>query len=90
MRMGRGTSIGTWACLILFVPVASSSHGHQPLARITVHEVVIALDGRASIKASPSILGVTGQNVEWVLLEYSSPNPSNDDWIGVFSPANFR
>ncbi|KAF7851275.1 hypothetical protein BT93_L4235 [Corymbia citriodora subsp. variegata] len=61
MRMGRGTSIGTWACLIVFALVASSSHGHQPLARIAVHEVVIALDGRASIKASPSILGVTGK-----------------------------
>ncbi|KAK7309877.1 hypothetical protein RJT34_06963 [Clitoria ternatea] len=30
-----------------------------------------------------------GQTAEWVTLEYSSPVPSIDDWIGVFSPANF-
>lgn len=34
-----------------------SSHGEQPLARIAVQETVFALDGRVSIKASPSVLG---------------------------------
>ncbi|KAI3976694.1 hypothetical protein MKX01_008552, partial [Papaver californicum] len=30
-----------------------------------------------------------GENTQWVTVNFSSPNPSNDDWIGVFSPANF-
>lgn len=31
-----------------------------------------------------------GQSTEWVTVKYRHPDPSNDDWIGVFSPANFR
>lgn len=31
-----------------------------------------------------------GQHSELVLVEYSSPKPSDDDWIGVFSPADFK
>lgn len=31
-----------------------------------------------------------GQNSDWLTVEYNSPNPSVDDWIGVFSPSNFR
>lgn len=27
---------------------------------------------------------------DWITVEYKSTNPSIDDWIGVFSPANFR
>lgn len=48
-----------------------------------------ALDDRAYIKAYPTVLGLKGQNTEWVTVKYSFPNPSVDDWIGVFSPANF-
>ena len=36
------------------------------------------------------LLTVLEQTTEWVTLEYSSPKPSADDWIGVFSPANFK
>lgn len=31
-----------------------------------------------------------GLNEEWVTVDFSVPSPSVDDWIGVFSPANFR
>lgn len=31
-----------------------------------------------------------GQHSQWVLVEYSSPHPSDDDWIGVFSPGDFK
>lgn len=31
-----------------------------------------------------------GDTSEWVDVEFFHPNPSDDDWIGVFSPANFR
>ncbi|PIN02295.1 Purple acid phosphatase [Handroanthus impetiginosus] len=66
-----------------------TSHGVQPLSVIHIEKTVIALDNDAYIKASPSVLGVNGNNKEWITLEYSRSVPSNDDWIGVFSPANF-
>ncbi|XP_073283037.1 probable inactive purple acid phosphatase 1 [Primulina huaijiensis] len=65
------------------------SHGVQPLSRISIENAVIALEESAYIRCSPSVLGANGQNDELVTLKYSSPNPSIDDWIGVFSPANF-
>ncbi|OVA02151.1 Phosphoesterase domain [Macleaya cordata] len=61
----------------------------QPLSKIAVHNMTVALHESAYVKASPLMLGLKGQSVEWLTVEYSSPNPSNDDWIGVFSPANF-
>jgi hypothetical protein len=36
------------------------------------------------------IVALQGENSEWVDVEFFHPNPSSDDWIGVFSPANFR
>lgn len=35
-----------------------TSHGVQPLSRIAIEKAVIALDNKAYVKASPSILGV--------------------------------
>lgn len=61
----------------------------QPLSRIAIDRALVALQEDAYVKASPPILGLEGQNTEWVTLQYSSPSPSVDDWIGVFSPANF-
>ncbi|KAK9116055.1 hypothetical protein Sjap_015002 [Stephania japonica] len=61
----------------------------QPLSNIAIHKASIALHDSAYIKASPTILGLRGQNSEWVSVEYNFPNPSYKDWIGVFSPANF-
>lgn len=31
-----------------------------------------------------------GEDNEWVTVEVESPEPTNDDWVGVFSPANFK
>lgn len=31
-----------------------------------------------------------GEDTEWVVVEYENAEPSNDDWIGVFSPAKFK
>ncbi|WRX16305.1 Calcineurin-like phosphoesterase domain [Theobroma cacao] len=75
--------------LVLAILQNANSHGVQPLSRIGVHKATFALDNRAYVKASPDVLGLNGQNTEWVTVEYSSQNPSIDDWIGVFSPANF-
>ncbi|KAJ8514021.1 hypothetical protein OPV22_004455 [Ensete ventricosum] len=52
---------------------------------------VVWLDsvGDSRIRASPFVLGLKGQTSEWVTVKFSHPNPSNDDWVGVFSPSNF-
>ncbi|KAJ8774603.1 hypothetical protein K2173_017049 [Erythroxylum novogranatense] len=77
--------------LLLFLSILhqARSHGDHPLSKIAIHETTIALSDLAYVKASPSVLGLRGQNPELVTVEYSSASPSVDDWIGVFSPANF-
>lgn len=64
--------------------------GVQPLSQIKIHKASLALDRSAYVKASPLLLGVQGEDVEWVNVELRSPNASADDWIGLFSPANFN
>lgn len=68
----------------------AKSHGVHPLSLIALHKTAVALDDKAFIKASPSLLGTKEKkNQDWIRVEYAIPNPSNDDWIGVFSPAYF-
>lgn len=62
----------------------------QPLSKIAIHSAVFALRDDASIKAYPTVLGSKGEDFDWVTIELQHPNPSNDDWIGVFSPAKFN
>ncbi|WVZ90906.1 LOW QUALITY PROTEIN: hypothetical protein U9M48_037160 [Paspalum notatum var. saurae] len=50
--------------------------GEQPLSRIAIQRATAAVVDSAS-----------GQSSDWVVVEFSHPNPSNDDWIGVFSPS---
>ncbi|RZC66164.1 hypothetical protein C5167_009852 [Papaver somniferum] len=69
--------------------ILSFGEAYQPLSRIAIHKAVPALLSSAYVKASPSILGLRGETADWVTVKFRSPNPSNDDWIGVFSPANF-
>ncbi|KAI9079478.1 hypothetical protein K1719_038560 [Acacia pycnantha] len=64
--------------------------GEQPLSKIAIHKATLALDIRATIKANPSLLGLEGGDTQWVTVQLNSPNPSKDDWVGVFSPANFN
>ncbi|CAN1152876.1 Probable inactive purple acid phosphatase 1 [Linum perenne] len=85
-----GSSIFFPAILLLFLTTSlpkTQSHGaDHPFSRIAIQRAVSALTDLAYLKASPSILG---HSSDWVTVEYSSPIPSIDDWIGVFSPANF-
>ncbi|KAK3043259.1 hypothetical protein RJ639_002502 [Escallonia herrerae] len=62
----------------------------QPLSKIAIHEAVLALRESASVKAYPSILGLKGEDMEWVDVELEHPEPSENDWVGVFSPAKFN
>ncbi|KAL2347040.1 hypothetical protein Fmac_001040 [Flemingia macrophylla] len=66
--------------------------GEQPLAKIAIHKTVLALHSSASITITPFhfLLGTQGDDTEWVTVELESPQPSVDDWVGVFSPANFN
>jgi len=113
-----------WAAAV-WLAVSAVAHpgrggvGEQPLSRIAVERVVLAVNDAAHVKASPLVLGhkvssssllattlvrkwirgsltdccvvaLQGENSEWVDVEFFHPNPSGDDWIGVFSPSNFR
>ncbi|KAL2516642.1 putative inactive purple acid phosphatase 27 [Abeliophyllum distichum] len=74
---------------------AASAHanrliGEQPLSKIAIHKVTIALRDSATIKASPLVLGIKGNDTEWVNVDFEYEEPSDDDWIGVFSPAKFN
>ncbi|XP_061985559.1 probable inactive purple acid phosphatase 1 isoform X2 [Populus nigra] len=89
--MMRGLGLVFFAFFLVLATLlqVTTSHGEQPLSRIVVQNTELHLSENAYVKASPSILGLKGQNFEWVTLEYASPNPLIDDWIGVFSPADF-
>ncbi|XP_020257586.1 probable inactive purple acid phosphatase 27 isoform X2 [Asparagus officinalis] len=63
--------------------------GKQPLSKIAIHRARLAIHNSAFVKATPLILGLKGESSQWVTVEYSHPNPTLNDWIGVFSPANF-
>ncbi|KAL7606313.1 hypothetical protein Lser_V15G17398 [Lactuca serriola] len=62
----------------------------QPLAKIAIHKIVIALHESASIRSNPLLLGFKGEDAEWVNVELEYLEASEDDWVGVFSPAKFN
>uniref|UniRef100_M8CBW0 Purple acid phosphatase n=1 Tax=Aegilops tauschii TaxID=37682 RepID=M8CBW0_AEGTA len=80
-----------WVAAVTWMAVctAAAAHGEQPLSRIAVERTTLAVDDAAHVKASPAVLGLEGQDSGWVEVEFLHPDPSGDDWIGVFSPANF-
>ncbi|KAK3147991.1 hypothetical protein QOZ80_3BG0289250 [Eleusine coracana subsp. coracana] len=87
------TTIAAAVCALVAISVASAvaaGGGEQPLSRIAIHRATVAPQPGAFVDASPALLGLGGKDREWVTLRYSNPKPSNDDWIGVFSPANFN
>ncbi|KAF1871010.1 hypothetical protein Lal_00020744 [Lupinus albus] len=63
--------------------------GEQPLSKISIHKTILALHSSASITVTPFFLGIKGEDTDWVTVQLESPEPSIDDWVGVFSPANF-
>jgi hypothetical protein len=82
-----------WVAAAVAWMTAAAAHpggGEQPLSRIALDRTTLAVDDAAHVQASPTVLGLRGEDSEWVEVEFFHPNPSGDDWIGVFSPANFR
>ncbi|KAF2617230.1 hypothetical protein F2Q68_00042391 [Brassica cretica] len=86
----RSVAVLVTLVVALALGVGVESHKDQPLSGIAIHETTFHLNDKAHVKASPTLLGSNGQHSEIVLVEFSSPHPSDDDWIGVFSPANFN
>ncbi|XP_030542263.1 probable inactive purple acid phosphatase 27 [Rhodamnia argentea] len=76
--------------LVVGVRIASAVAGEQPLSKIAIHNAVYALHENASISAHPLVLGLKGEDTEWVVVDFQSPRPAEDDWVAVFSPANFN
>lgn len=74
----------------LFLVKSDGQITEQPLSKIAIHSAVPAFHDGASIKAYPTLLGLKGEDAEWVTVELQHSKPSNDDWIGVFSPAKFK
>ncbi|OMO84083.1 hypothetical protein CCACVL1_11005 [Corchorus capsularis] len=64
--------------------------GDQPLAKINILKTTIALHGSANVTAQPALLGLKGEDTQWVTVNLMNPNPGVDDWVGVFSPAKFN
>ncbi|KAM7475741.1 hypothetical protein LguiB_022984 [Lonicera macranthoides] len=64
--------------------------GEQPLSKIAIHRAIYSLHHSASITASPLLLGTNGEDAEWITVELNYPEPSEDDWVGIFSPAKFN
>ncbi|XP_031371503.1 probable inactive purple acid phosphatase 27 [Punica granatum] len=88
-----GRLLRPFALLLCFFFFFSSVLGHigdQPLSKIAIHRATIALHPSASISASPALLGLKGEDTQWVTVELQHHNPSSDDWVGVFSPAKFN
>ncbi|KAJ6764219.1 PURPLE ACID PHOSPHATASE-RELATED [Salix koriyanagi] len=75
---------------LTFVQADIHGAGEQALAKIDIYKTTLALDGSAVITAYPRTLGSLGEDSEWITVNIVNEKPSADDWVGVFSPANFN
>ncbi|KAK6250255.1 hypothetical protein QUC31_007756 [Theobroma cacao] len=64
--------------------------GEHPLAKINILKATLALHNSATVKAQPVLLGLKGEDTQWVNVDFMNPNSSVNDWVGVFSPAKFN
>ncbi|KAK1295222.1 putative inactive purple acid phosphatase 27 [Acorus calamus] len=88
MAMERFSSL--LPIVLVFVCLLRTDAGDQPLSKIAIHRATAGIDGSAHVRASPMVLGLKGEDIEWVTVEVQSSNPTADDWVGVFSPAKFN
>ncbi|CAO2184415.1 unnamed protein product, partial [Urochloa humidicola] len=78
------------AAMLPEMAAASPAEGFQPLSKIAVHKATVEMQPSAFVQATPSLLGAKGEDTEWVTVKYGRTNRSVDDWIAVFSPADFN
>ncbi|XP_077250330.1 putative inactive purple acid phosphatase 27 isoform X2 [Tasmannia lanceolata] len=76
-------------CTLIGAGVTATA-GEQPLSKIAIRRATLALHDSAYVKASPTLLGLKGEDIQWITVDLKCPSPSEDDWVGVFSPANFN
>ncbi|KAK1319413.1 putative inactive purple acid phosphatase 27 [Acorus calamus] len=88
MAMERFSSL--LPIVLVFLCLLRTDAGDQPLSKIAIHRATVGIDGSAHVRASPMVLGLKGEDIEWVIVEVRSSNPTADDWVGVFSPAKFN
>ncbi|KAI3727045.1 hypothetical protein L1987_66853 [Smallanthus sonchifolius] len=70
--------------------VTFSLTSKQPLANIEIHKAVIDIQESACITAYPMIMDYERDDIVWVNVVVESAEPSEADWVAVFSPANFN
>ncbi|KAM7274830.1 hypothetical protein ACFE04_016696 [Oxalis oulophora] len=75
---------------VAYIPSTNNVIGEHPLSKINIYKTTLALNHSASIKVSTLVLGLKGEDTEWVSVDLVHPQPSTEDWVGVFSPANFN
>ncbi|KAI8543973.1 hypothetical protein RHMOL_Rhmol08G0259000 [Rhododendron molle] len=64
--------------------------GEQALSQIAIEKAVYALHESASVSVHPRVLGLEGEDTQWVTVDLEYSEPSENDWVGVFSPAMFN
>ncbi|KAF7136454.1 hypothetical protein RHSIM_Rhsim08G0189800 [Rhododendron simsii] len=64
--------------------------GEQALSQIAIEKAVYALHESASVSVHPRVLGLEGEDTQWVTVDLEYSEPSENDWVGVFSPATFN
>ncbi|KAF7112418.1 hypothetical protein RHSIM_RhsimUnG0231300 [Rhododendron simsii] len=64
--------------------------GEQALSQIAIEKAVYALHESASVSVHPRVLGLEGEDTQWVTVDLEYSEPSENDWVGVFSPATFK
>nr|XP_043616360.1 probable inactive purple acid phosphatase 27 [Erigeron canadensis] len=62
----------------------------KPLTKIVLHKAAISLQESACVIVNSLIVGHKGDNTEGINVQLHSTEPSNGDWVGVFSPANIN
>uniref|UniRef100_J3MYZ8 Purple acid phosphatase n=1 Tax=Oryza brachyantha TaxID=4533 RepID=J3MYZ8_ORYBR len=61
----------------------------QPLSTLKIDAARVMMDAGSVIHASPELLGADGEDSAWVAVNFTTPAPTADHWIALFSPANF-
>ncbi|KAI8543978.1 hypothetical protein RHMOL_Rhmol08G0259300 [Rhododendron molle] len=87
-----------FALLVVFGPNSVSGDNtitpdevdDQPLSKIAIEKAVFALRDSASMSVHPLVLGLKGQDTQWVDVHLVNSEPSENDWVGVFSPAKIN
>jgi hypothetical protein len=82
----RGGNVYIFAITLLMCAYVSAHSYQSPYQQIKMQHLTYPTDeaSGAYITVSPNKLKQSG---DWIVVKYSAPNPSNDDWIGVFSPS---